>query len=137
MKRFLVCFVLVFASAFSPLYAIDFWHSNTVWGGQGQCSAEFTFDSFVEEFKNIQVQVTIYDENGKKLGVGKIEVPKIGDSDAERYATAYLLGPEYCEDLKIVVNKATAIVKNRKIDLIKNKNIKARDFKPYKIKIEK
>ena len=135
MKNLCVFFLFLVATAFSPLYAIDFWHSNTVFGGQGGCSAEFTFDSFVEEFKNIQVQVTTYDEEGNKVGVGKIEVHKIGDSNAERYATAYLSGPEYCGDLNIVVNKATAIVKNRKIDLIKNKNIRVRVFRPYKIKI--
>ena len=118
--------------------AVDFWHSSTVWAGRGQCSANFTFDSELQEIKNLQVTVSAVNKAGKKVASDVLEVQQFGQSSADRYADAFFEGEEICaEDLVIVVNKATAIVDGKRTDLLKSKAITVRDFKPFKIRIEK
>ena len=118
--------------------AVDFWHSSTVWAGMGQCSAKFSIDSGMQEIKNLQITVSAIDKAGKKVASGVLEVQQFGQSNADRYASAFLEGEEICaDDLVIVVNKATAIVDGKRTDLLKSKSITARDFKPYKIRIGK
>lgn len=129
------------AMAFSlavPAHAIDFWHSSTVWAGQGACSATFLFDSGMEEFSNLKVTVSVFNKTGKKVLSGVLEVPQIGQSSADRYASAFLEGEEVCDEgLTIVVNKATAVIDGKRTDLLKTKAISARDFKPFKIRFGK
>lgn len=121
-----------------PAYAIDFWHSSTVWAGQGQCSATFSFDSGMEEINNLQVSVTAANKAGKKVASGVLEIQQFGQSSADRYADAFFEGEEICaDDLTIVVNKATAVVDGKRTDLLKSKALSARDFKPFKIRVGK
>lgn len=118
------------------VHAVDIWHSKTVWAGQGQCSASFTFDSGLKEIKNLQITVTAVSNDGDKVASGVLKVSQFGQSSVDRYAVAFLEGEEICEDdLTIVVNKATAIVDGKRTDLLKSKKITARDFKPFKIHI--
>lgn len=120
----------------APAYAVEFWHSNTVWAGQGLCSAAFSFDSGMEEIRNLQVTVSAVSKAGKKLASGVLEVPQFGQSAADRYAEAFFESKELCaDDLIIVVNKATAVVNGKPMDLLKTRAISARDFKPFKIRI--
>ncbi|MBF0208747.1 MAG: hypothetical protein HQK53_17915 [Oligoflexia bacterium] len=142
MKRFtsglLVVTSCLAACLAAPAYAVDFWHSSTVWAGQGQCSAVFSFDSGMEEIKNLQVTVAAINKAGKKVASGVLEIPQFGQSSADRYADAFLEGEEICaEDLTIVVNKATAIVDGKRTDLLKSKALSARDFKPFRIRVGK
>ena len=47
-------------------------------------------------------------------------------------------GEEICdEDLTIVVNKATAVIDGKSVDLLKTKVLSVRDFKPFRIRIGK
>lgn len=122
----------------APAYAIDFWHSNTVWSGQGQCSAVFTFDSGLEDIKKLQVSVSAINRSGKRVASGVLEVPQFGQSSATRYAEAYLEGEDLCDDdLTITVTKASAMIDGKRTDLVKSRVFVARDFKSYKIKIQK
>lgn len=98
----------------------------------------FSFDSGMEEVKNLQVTVTAVNKAGKKVASGVLEIQKFGQSSADRYADAFLEGEEICaDDLTIVVNKATAIVDGKRIDLLKSKTLAVRDFKPFKIRLGK
>lgn len=136
----LFAFVLLVATSCltAPAYAVDFWHSSTVWAGQGQCSAVFSFDSVMDEIANLQVSVTAVNKTGKKVASGVLEIPQFGQSSSDRYADAFLEGEEICaDDLTIVVNKATAIVGGKRTDLLKSKTISARNFKPFKIRVGK
>lgn len=134
-SRLLVALVVILLVA-SPVYAIEFWHSNTVWVGQGQCSAIFSFDSGMEEIKNLQVSVSVVDKMGKKIASGFLEIEQFGESSANRYADAFLEGEEMCgDDLIIIVGKATAVVEGKRTDLLKSKALSARDFKPFKIRV--
>lgn len=138
MKRFASGLLVVMACLTAPAYAIDFWHSSTVWAGQGQCSAVFSFDSGMEEIKNLQVSVNAVNKAGKKVASGLLEITQFGQSSADRYATAFLEGEEICaDDLTIVVNKAIATVDGKRTDLLKSKILSARDFKPFKIRVGK
>ena len=136
MKHVFSGFLVIVSALFAPAHAVDFWHSSTVWAGQGQCSAAFTFDSGMEEIKNLQVAVTAFNRAGKKVVSGVLEVQQFGQSSADRYAAAFLEGEEVCAaDLTIVVQKATAVVDGKRTDLLKSKALSARDFKPFKIRI--
>ena len=138
MKRFTSGLLVVTSCLAAPAYAVDFWHSSTVWAGQGQCSAVFSFDSGMEEIKNLQVTVAAINKAGKKVASGVLEIPQFGQSSADRYADAFLEGEEICaDDLTIVVNKATAIVDGKRTDLLKSKALSARDFKPFRIRVGK
>lgn len=138
MKRFTSGFLIVTSCLAAPAYAVDFWHSSTVWAGQGQCSAVFSFDSGMKEIKNLQVTVAAVNKGGKKVASGVLEIQQFGQSSADRYADAFLEGEEICaDDLTIVVNKATAIVDGKRTDLLKSKALSARDFKPFRIRVGK
>ena len=105
-----VILFIVWCSAV-PAQAIEFWHSSTVWAGQGQCSAVFSFDSGMEETSNLQVSVTALSKAGKKVTSGLLSVKQFGQSSADRYAQSFLESEEICaDDLTIVVNKATAVI---------------------------
>lgn len=138
MKCFTTGLLVVTSCFAAPAYAVDFWHSSTVWAGQGQCSATFSFDSGMEEIKNLQVTVSAVNKAGKKVASDVLEIPQFGQSSADRYAHAYLEGEEICaDDLTIVVNKATALVGGKRTDLLKSKALSARDFKPFRIRLGK
>jgi interleukin receptor mimic protein A len=130
--------LLVTSCLVAPAYAIDFWHSNTVWAGQGQCSAVFTFDSGLEDIKKLQVLVSATNRSGKRVAAGVLEVPQFGQSSATRYAEAYLEGEDLCEDnLTIRVTKASAMIDGKRTDLLNSRILTARKFHPYEIYISK
>jgi hypothetical protein len=122
-----------------PLHAIDMWHSDTIWAYNGQCEATFTFDSggFLDyPLNNVRINVDLY-KGGKKVGSDRLEVKEMGRSESERYTEAELVSELACEDLSIVVTKATAISNNKRVDLLKTKQLAYRPFKPFSIKIPK
>lgn len=126
------------SSLAAPVHAVDLWHSNTVWAGQGQCSAVFTFDSGLEDIKKLQVSVSATNRSGKRVASGVLEVPQFGQSSATRYAEAYLEGEDLCEDdLTITVTKASAIIDGKRTDLVKSRILSDRKFRPYQIHIPK
>lgn len=138
MKRFISALLIISLCLTAPAYAIDFWHSGTAWAGQGECSATFTFDSGMEEIRNLQISVIAINKAGKKVASGVLEIQQFGQSSADRYANAFLEGGGICDDdLTIVVNKATAIVNSKRMDLLKSKTLSASDFKPFKIRLAK
>lgn len=137
MKCFGAGLLIVTSCLTGPAFAVDFWHSSTVWAGQGECSATFVFDSGFKEIENLRVTVTAVDQKGKEVASGVLEVPKFGQSSSDRFADAFLEGEGVCDDnLTIVVKEATAIVDGKRTDLLKSKTLSTRDFKPFKIRIE-
>ena len=138
MKRFAPGLLVILSGLAAQAHAVDFWHSNTVWAGQGQCSAVFSFDSGMEEIQNLQVSVTVLNKASKRVASGVLEIPRFGQSAADRYADTFLENEELCsDDLVIVVNKATAAVDGKRTDLLKSKALVIRDFKPFKIRLGK
>lgn len=138
MKKITSGLLLVTSSLAAPVHAVDLWHSNTVWAGQGQCSAVFTFDSGLEDIKKLQVSVSATNRSGKRVASGVLEVPQFGQSSATRYAEAYLEGEDLCEDdLTITVTKASAIIDGKRTDLVKSRILSDRKFRPYQIHIPK
>lgn len=119
-----------------PTYALEFWHSDTVWANQGMCSANFTFDAGEEPVSNVVVDVKVYNGKGAFLQDDQITLDDAGDSNATRYGTGYLISDIYCDDgLKIVVTKASAVINGKKTDLVKTKKLTVRDFKPFTIQV--
>lgn len=136
----LTCRLLIAASCFAApaAYAVDFWHSSTVFANQGQCSAVFSFDSGMQEIEKLQVSVSALNKAGKKVASGVLEIEAFGQSSADRYADAFFEGEALCsDDLTIVVNKASAVIEGKRTDLLKTKSIAARDFKPFAIRLGK
>src|SRR5690606_15654026 len=86
MKRIAPGLFIVLSGIALNAQAIDFWHSNTVWAGQGQCSAVFSFDSGMEEIKNLQVSVAAVNKAGKRVAAGDLQIARFGQSSADRYA---------------------------------------------------
>lgn len=138
MKKALPALLIATLCASAPAHAVEFWHSSTVWAGQGQCSAVFSFDSGMEEIRNLQVSVSALDKAGKKVTSGTLEIQQFGQSSADRYADAFLEGEAICaDDLTIVVTKASAMIGGKRTDLLKTRTLTARDFKPFKLRLGK
>lgn len=138
MNRCQLALLAVTSSIAMKAQAVDFWHSSTVWAGRGQCSAMFSVDSEAQKIENLQITVSAINKAGEKVATGVLEVQQFGQSNADRYASAFLEGEEICaENLVIVVDKAVAFVDGRRTDLLKSKSISARDFKPFEIRIGK
>lgn len=92
----------------------------------------------MEEITNLQVWVSALNKTGKKVASGVLEIPQLGQSEADRYANAFLEGEEVCgSDLTIVVNKATALIGGQPTDLLKSTALSVRDFKPFTIRLGK
>lgn len=120
-------------------YAIDFWHSDTVWANQGMCAANFTFDSGMEPVEQLQVSIVALEKNTNKVkGQGVIDIDEFGTSGADRYAVGYWESELACDDnLYLVVTEASAYIDGVKQDLLEAGLLKAREFKPYQIVIER
>ena len=118
---------------------IDIWHSNCVFANMGMFSAEFTFDGFgIDEINNLKVSVNAIDQSGKIVTSGVLEMDQFGGPGAGRYASAFLESEDICSDgLTIVITKASAVINDKKIDLLKSKLISIRKFQPYKILLRK
>ncbi|MEC5321463.1 IrmA family protein [Brenneria populi subsp. brevivirga] len=118
------------------VHAIEIRHTDTVWAGQGACSAQFTLDNggaAGEPIGNLEITVNVSDKNGKILQKDTLNVEPFGDSDATRYQIAYLEGESYCEDaLTINIVKSVETVKGKK----KNRPLAeftTSEFKPYTV----
>jgi len=127
----LLAFMLV-----TPSHAIEFWHSGTVWAGQGMCSAAFTFDSEMQEIHNLKITASAVNSKNRPVGSNVMEIDAFGQSNADRYAIAYMEAEALCDDdLSIVVTQATATVDGKPVDLIKSKLLTPRPFRPFNIHI--
>lgn len=138
MKKTLLITGLLSTLLISQLHAIEMWHADSAFAGQGMCSAKFTFDGGGwDKIQNLRVSVTAY-KAGKKIDSGILEVNEFGNCSACRYEEAFLESEEMCnENLSIVVTKATAIVNGKKTDLLRSNGLTIRAFKPFQIKIQK
>jgi hypothetical protein len=117
-----------------PARAIDFWHSNTTWAGQGMCAASFTFDSGLEHVQKLQIALTAVDRSGKSRASTVLEVPEFGLSNASRYGEAYWESEVACDEkLALVVTRATATLEGKPVDLLKTNDLQVRNFKPFGI----
>lgn len=138
MKKIFIMAVLTLVSG--QAWAIDFWHSGTVWANQGMCAATFSFDAgpMSETIRQLKATVTIRDKSGKSIGSDNLEIEEFGGSEAARYSSASLVSENICADgLTITVTKASAVIDGKKVDLLKTKQLVVRDFKPFKIKVGK
>src|SRR5690606_41852964 len=70
--------------------AVEFWHSSTIWAGQGQCTAVFSFDSGLHDITDLRVAVKALSPNGEIVLEGELAIDQFGQSSAERYADAFL-----------------------------------------------
>ena len=119
-----------------PAHAIEVWHSNTAFAGQGQCAATLTLDSGGEEFRQVRLQAAVLDKAGRRLMAKTLDVPSIGASSAERFAEALLEGEALCDDgLQLQVTSATAVVNGKRIDLLRAGQLTAREFRPMPIRV--
>lgn len=138
MKKFILGIMPLLSSIALPSHALDLWHSNLLWGGQGICVAQFSFDSGGEAFSQLQVNVMVLNKAGKKVASGTLRVEQIGDSNANRYTDALLESESLCEDdLTVRITQATALMDDQQVDLLKTNRLDIRPFKPFKIVIGK
>lgn len=136
MKTTALVSLVTASSVFVPAGAVELWHSSTVWAGQGQCSAVFSFDSAGDRIETLQVSVSALNHAGEKLASGVLEVHEFGGSSANRYTDAFLESEAVCDDdLTIVVTGATGVVNGKRIDLLKTGALTAREFKPFRIRV--
>ncbi|SIR61278.1 hypothetical protein SAMN05421778_11336 [Sphaerotilus natans] len=119
-----------------PAQAIEVWHSNTVFGGQGQCVATLTLDSGLDEFRQVRLQATVLDKAGRRLMAQTLDLPSIGSSSAERFAEVMIDGEALCdEQLQLQITSATAVANGKRIDLLRTGQLTPRVFKPMPIRI--
>lgn len=119
-----------------PAQAIEVWHSNTVFGGQGQCTATLTLDSGLDEFRQVRLQATVLDKAGRRLMAQTLDLPSIGASSAERFAEVTIDGEALCdEQLQLQITSATAVANGKRIDLLRTGQLTPRVFKPMPIRI--
>lgn len=122
-------------SANSP--SIEIWNSDTVWAGQGICSAVFTIDAGWQDapLTDLKIAIEAIGNDGSKLAAEVLEYAgPIGDSNATRYDRAFWESEEACEDnLTITVLGASARVEGKKIPI----TVTPRSFTPFQIIIKK
>ena len=115
--------------------AVEFWHSSTIWAGQGQCSAVFSFDSGLHDITDLRVAVKALSPEGKTVLEGELAIDQFGQSSADRYADAFLEGEAVCaENLTIQIEEASARLDGRMIDLLATHTLTPRDFRPLPIR---
>ncbi len=137
MKK-LYAFSLLTLGVFAPAAhaGVEFWNSNLVWGGQGMCSAEFTFDSGGEAITKLDISFNLQNKSGKVVARDKIHVSSFGDSGASRYGQAFVESPQVCDSsVKLLVTRASAMIGGKQVDLLKTRQISARKFVPISIKV--
>lgn len=135
-KTLIATFALALGTA-APAQALEIWHSNTVWAGQGQCSAVFGLDS-MEAIEKLEISITVVDAKGKKVASGTITTEGFGGTSADRYAESFIEGEAFCADnLTLIVKKATANIEGVRTDLLKTQALAVRAFKPFPIRLGK
>ena len=121
----------------SNAQAIDIWHSNTTWAGQGMCSYAFTLDAEGSDagIEKFTVEILLLDESGKDIDGGHTAIldGTLGDSNATRYGQFCVDGD--CGATSFGVKKATGVVSGKTVDFLKEKNINPRPFEPLKIRL--
>ncbi|PWC18959.1 IrmA family protein [Brenneria corticis] len=130
---------LITLATIGNVHAIEIWHTDTVWAGQGVCSAQFTLDNggaFGEPVGKLEISVDVLDKSGKVQQKDTLNVEPFGDSDATRYQTALLEGENYCEsDLTINITKVAEIVGSEK-KILPVTEFTTREFKPYTVLVD-
>lgn len=135
-RSFFAMAIAMAGAAAGPAHAIEFWHSNTVWGGQGMCSATFTFDSGLVEIAGLTVEMALVDASGTEVLADTLTVAEFGGSGVDRYADATIDGAEVCDDgLTLQVKSASAALDGKPTDLLAAKSLTAREFKPFPIRL--
>ncbi len=100
------------------------------------CAATFTFDRGMDRIEDLTVLLSAVDSAGNKTALGVLEIPEFGGSSATRYEDTLLESEQVCEDsLALVVDKATAVVEGKPVDLLKEGGLSVRDFKPFRIRV--
>lgn len=137
MKHTHLCAVVALTMFSLPSHAgVEFWNSNLVWGGQGICSAEFTFDSGDQAVSKLEVAFDLQDSSGAVVATDQIRLDAFGQSGASRYAEAIVESRHLCDDaLKLVVTRAVAVMEGKQVDLLDARQISAREFVPIAISI--
>ena len=139
MKKAILMGAIAFCAASANASAstgIEFWNSNLTWAGQGQCSAQFTFDSGFMDITRLEVAVTLQDRRGKAVGKEVIRLGAFGQSEANRYEQAFVESEQACDDsVRYVVTRATAVIDGKRVDLLKTHQLQARRFVPAVIKV--
>lgn len=130
--------LLAVAAISAPVHAqaIDFWHSDTVWAGQGMCAASFTFDGgpLSDRIQNLQVTLNALDAKNKVVDTVTLEIDALGGSEANRYASTGWESEHACgSDLRLEVISAQALVNGQQQDLLRKGEIAAREFIPFQI----
>lgn len=137
MRRSLSILLLATSCLTLPVHALDFWHSNIVWIGHGQCAAEFTFDSGLQDIRDLKVAVSAINTSGQSVLVDVLEISQFGESSAMRYASVLIEDKAMCDDsLSIVVNQASAFIDGQRTDLLQNQVLTSRNFQPFAIRIK-
>ena len=128
-----VCFALALPSTGN---AIDIWHSNTVWAGQGMCAFTFTLDGQDVQMEtpsgvnDLTLEIMLLNEDRKELGspvTVRLEQP-FADSEATRYAQFFIEGD--CGAETFGISKATGIIGGRQQDLLETRQITPVKFEP-------
>lgn len=128
--------LLALCTATTHAHAIDFWHSDTVWAGQGMCAATFTFDSGGEPVSNLRVALSVIDKSGNNIDSFTLAVSEFGSLNADRYATELWESDLACEDsLTLVVTSASAVIDDKRQDLLRNQGLSIRQFTPFQIQM--
>lgn len=119
-----------------PAHAIEIWHSNTIFAGQGQCVATLTLASGLDEYRNLRLQATVVDKAGRRLMSQTLDIPSIGQSSAERFAEVTLEGEPICrDDIALQITAASAVAGGKRIDLLRSGQLTPSDFRPMRIRL--
>jgi hypothetical protein len=130
---FTACFALALPSTSK---ALDIWHSNTVWAGQGMCAFTFTVDGQDMQAEapagvsNLTLEIVPLNEGLKELGspVTIRLTETFADSTATRYEQFFIEGD--CDAETFGISKATGIIGGRERDLLESRQLTPRKFEP-------
>ena len=136
MNKFCMLFCTVFFLCAVPAsgQAVEIWHSDSFFGGQGTCVHTFNLDALDSVMAedggvaDLQLTIALLDKAGNDIDVVEARVEGvIGDSPSNRYGGIAIY--DQCEDnAAFAIKKATGIIGGNVVDLIQSEKISMRHF---------
>lgn len=116
------------------IYPITLQHTQTVYVNMGICSANLSVDGGFNDVRNLVMQVALLNPAGKVIERHTLRLEEIPPSNADRHQTVFLESEAVCKDgLSLRIDKATAQIGGKPMDLLKSGVLQVSDFRPMPI----
>ncbi len=114
--------------------AITIRNTSLEFANHGMCSAAFVIDSGLEEMSDVKIYFDALNEKADLVDNGAFMIDHFGYSAASRIEIVSLENEELCyETLSLKINKATAVIDGKVVNLLQTDNVHIQQFEPMTI----